>query len=134
MTSKKKIAVTAIEAAAPELAIPAEALSAILSRREAPPPPSAQLQGDVVLVPPPAKPLLLELQKARVSVRIKKGVRIVEVHPAKGLTAEETILASALIAAGYGAYVVAKWLGVEVQHVEKAFTPPSWTNPFNWKL
>lgn len=138
MTTRKAIAkkgaIAATSSIAPEVVLPLEMLAGAISGRREKTEASAQLQGDVVLVPPPDRTLFLELRKQRVNVVVRKGVRIVVVEPAKGLTAAETIAVGTLLAAGYGAYEVAKWLGVEFRQIEKATNPFDWLNPSTWKL
>lgn len=114
---------TAAMAVAPEVAIPVEAaLGLVAAARSKPRHQETEVRGDVVLVPPPDKPLLLVLKKERIRVVTRKGIRIVTVTPAKGLTAGETIVVGTVGIAAYGIYEAAKAVNKDLA---------AW-NPSNW--
>lgn len=109
MSSKKDLALTAATAVAPEIAIPVREALAIAGRLSSKSPRrETEAQGDVLLVPPPEKPLLIVLRKQRVHVRRKAGVRIVTVDPERGLTTTETVVVGTVALVAYGAYLAGK--------------------------
>ena len=85
-------------AAAPELAVPLEgayALARKLRRRSD--------QVDAVIQPPEKEPLI-RLGRDRISVRVVKGVRVVQVHRAPGISAAEAIAIVAIGGTAIAAY------------------------------
>lgn len=123
--SAVKLAQAGAVAAAPEVAIPvgiaAEALQALGKGRKVSTPHPTQTNA---LAAPP-RPFIV-LRKGR--VRTRKGVTVVE--PDSGLTATEAAAIGALVAAGYGLYVAAKWTAQQVGTVES--TAKAVSNPLGW--
>jgi hypothetical protein len=131
---KTELAKAAATAAVPELAVPIEVVEKLIARRSERTSEGRSQglgQGDIVVIPPPEKPLLIELRKQKVRVRVQKGIRIVTVEPAKGLTATETAAIVVVTAAGYGIYLAAR----DVERWEKKTSSSlNWLNPTTWKL
>lgn len=112
---------TVATAAAPELALPAQAiasvaetaLGAIRAGKKAPGPhrgpenvPTAEFERP-----------LLELEPGRVRVRKVGGVRVLVVQQPRGLTAKEALAAAALGGVAYASYKVSKAVQADIQSV-----------------
>jgi hypothetical protein len=104
--SKKAAALAAAELAVPEAVIPLAMVKRALEARAAPP---MQSSEGVVLVPPPPH-FLFTTRKQRVRVIERKGVKLVIVEPAHGVSATELFALMASAGIAVGAWEVYEWL------------------------
>lgn len=142
MTTKAELATGALAVGAPEIAIPLQLLQGL--RQKKAPSEMATHPGEVVVVPAPEHPPFIILKKQRVRVLTRKGIRIVVVEPAKGLSIPEVLGIVVVGGIAYAAYSLGKSGGAigNWNQLQKnalgipfhTFLPGGGSNPLNYIL
>ena len=121
MSAKTAAIETAGVTVAPELVVPlelAKALSAMRTRRKLTP-------ESTVVIPPREVEPFLRFGKDRIRVRQRKGLRMVTVERAKGMTAGEVLLTIVVAGLAAGAYVAYRDVEGFEGWLTSTFKPPS---------